>query len=35
MKCPKCGSEDIKVFSIGNTLHCRCNKCNHAWKQDM
>ena len=35
MKCPKCGSEDVKVFTISNTLYCKCGKCGYAWKTDL
>ena len=35
MKCPKCGSEDVKVFTISNTLYCECGKCGHVWKTDL
>jgi uncharacterized Zn finger protein len=35
MKCPKCGSEDIKVFTISNTVYYSCNKCGHSWKTDL
>ena len=35
MKCPKCGSEDVKVFTISNTQYYRCNKCDYAWKTDL
>ncbi len=35
MKCPSCGTEDVKVFTISNTVYCRCNKCGYAWKIDM
>lgn len=35
MKCSKCGSEDVKVFTISNTLYCKCGKCGYAWKTDL
>jgi len=35
MKCPKCGSEDLKIFTISNTVYYRCKKCGHAWKIDL
>ena len=35
MKCPKCGSEDVEVFTISNTLYCKCGKCGHTWKTDL
>ncbi len=35
MKCPKCGSEDVKTFTISNTLYCKCGKCGYAWKTDL
>jgi DNA-directed RNA polymerase subunit M/transcription elongation factor TFIIS len=35
MKCPKCGSEDVEVFTISNTLYCKCGKCGYAWKTDL
>jgi DNA-directed RNA polymerase subunit M/transcription elongation factor TFIIS len=35
MKCPKCGSEDVKTFTISNTLYCKCEKCGNAWKINL
>jgi DNA-directed RNA polymerase subunit M/transcription elongation factor TFIIS len=34
-KCPKCGSEDVKVFTISNTIYYECGKCGYAWKIDL
>ena len=35
VKCPKCGSEDVEVFTISHTLYCKCGKCGHTWKTDL
>lgn len=30
-KCPKCGSEDIKITRKGIAKSSKCNKCEYEW----
>ena len=29
--CPKCGSKDVHVSSVGQTMVYTCNACGHKW----
>ncbi|ADJ25644.1 conserved hypothetical protein [Dehalogenimonas lykanthroporepellens BL-DC-9] len=35
MKCPKCGSPEVEILTISNTLYCECKKCGSKWKKDL
>jgi len=35
MKCPKCAGADVEVFTISNTVYCKCRNCGHGWKIEL
>ncbi len=35
VKCPKCADQDVEVFTISNTVYCKCRKCGHGWKIEL
>ena len=33
VKCPKCGSKNVKVNSYSIYFYYKCNDCGHEWKE--